>query len=173
MQDWFEQSVQMLSPQRFHLHLTPKFSSILDADGNSIGDYKFFNKPYGLRHWMEHLELLRFNKDTLQFPEAVQSDVIFLIDPDMILLRPHYSGLFKSRDDAVRTGTTATQTGGCGRPGPSLCASLWLWDAVVTPRFGKYSRERHTSGRLDTTGRSSLLPRRATLFGRNDRHASL
>lgn len=88
MQDWFEQSVQVLSPQRFHLHLTPKFSSILDVEGNPIGDYKFFNKPYGLRHWMENSELLRFNKDTLHFPEAVHSDVIILIDPDMILLRP-------------------------------------------------------------------------------------
>jgi len=33
---------------RFLVHLTPHFST----DGDSGKDYKFYNKPYGLRHWL-------------------------------------------------------------------------------------------------------------------------
>lgn len=97
MRKWFQQSVQVLST-RFHLHLTPKFSTILDDQGNILGDYKFFNKPFGLKHWMEHFDLLRFNPDTRHFPQAVHSDVVILIDPDMILLRPLTSDFSNPRE---------------------------------------------------------------------------
>jgi hypothetical protein len=40
----------------------------------------YFNKPFGVRHWMEHV---------LGFPHADDKDaIIILIDPDMILLKP-------------------------------------------------------------------------------------
>lgn len=63
---------------RFHLHLTPDYS--LAAGGDE--EYKFFNKPFGLRHWMEH---------GLGFPDSLpqfQSTVLVILDPDEILLRP-------------------------------------------------------------------------------------
>lgn len=58
---------------RFLVHLTPHFST----DGESGKDYKFYNKPYGLRHWLAHAE-----------PPLGEDAVVALIDPDFIFLRP-------------------------------------------------------------------------------------
>jgi len=74
----FREAIAPLAPGRFYLHLTPDF-------GNSLlpnVTYKFFNKPWGLRHWMNHGLHYPKNKGHLD-------DVIFIIlDPDQILLRP-------------------------------------------------------------------------------------
>jgi hypothetical protein len=78
MNDWFHEHIQGMS-SRFHLHLTPKFSSVKDSHGKPIGDYKFFNKPFGLKHWMEHAEHMSMSQS---------DDIVILIDPDMLLLRP-------------------------------------------------------------------------------------
>ena len=56
---------------RFLVHLTPHFST----DGDSGKDYKFYNKPYGLRHWLARADL-------------GDDAVVALIDPDFIFLRP-------------------------------------------------------------------------------------
>jgi len=103
MKEWFARDVQFLS-SRFHLQLTPKFSSILDSEGKSLGDYKFFNKPMGLKYWMEHSPLLRFNARTTHFPEAVHNDVVILIDPDMALLRPLTADFSNPRETLVGAG---------------------------------------------------------------------
>lgn len=100
MQDWFDADVQFMS-QRFHLQLTPPFSAVLDSAGKSVGDYKFFNKPFGLKYWMEHSDLLRFNAKTSHFPERVHSDVVILIDPDMALLRPLTADFRDARETVV------------------------------------------------------------------------
>jgi hypothetical protein len=42
------------------------------------------NKPYGFRHWME--QALRMN-ETDHSPD-VEDGIVFLLDPDMVLLRP-------------------------------------------------------------------------------------
>lgn len=80
LQQQFAQQIQTMSPEHFHLHITPDFSR---AAGNTNKPYKFFNKPLGLRHWMEH---------KLGFPDNEQAaehqDAIFVImDPDQIILR--------------------------------------------------------------------------------------
>jgi peptidyl serine alpha-galactosyltransferase len=73
MRDFHYHYVESISP-RFKTHFTPSYS---DIDGDH---FPYFNKPFGLRHWMEH---------ALGFPHADDDDaVIILIDPDMILLRP-------------------------------------------------------------------------------------
>ena len=43
---------------RYRIHFTPHFSGVRDeVTGEVKGDYKFFNKPYGLRHFLEHGDL--------------------------------------------------------------------------------------------------------------------
>jgi hypothetical protein len=103
MQKWFNDDVQFLS-SRFHLQLTPKFSTLLDENGNPIGDYKFFNKPYGLKYWLENSELLQFDPTTKHFPDSVHNDVVILIDPDMALLRPITSDFSDPRETVIGKG---------------------------------------------------------------------
>ena len=57
----------------FKVHFTPDFSQVKDEQKKK---YKFFNKPFGLLHWMEH------SKEDLN-----EHDIIFLIDPDQVLTR--------------------------------------------------------------------------------------
>jgi len=76
-QEFFNQYIQPMRPQDFFIHFTPDFSRVQKSDG---APYKYMNKPYGLRHWMEGY-LNMTNK-------AAENDIIILMDPDMILLRP-------------------------------------------------------------------------------------
>lgn len=71
----FQEQIGIMSP-RFHLHITPEFSNIKPGV-----NFKYFNKPFGLRHWMEHV--LGYPKNT-----AHDDAVIMLLDPDQIVLRP-------------------------------------------------------------------------------------
>ena len=67
------EQIEVLSAN-FKLHITPDF--------NFSGDTKYFNKPFGIRHWMEN---------ALGYPEgATEHDdaIIMILDPDMMLLRP-------------------------------------------------------------------------------------
>jgi len=75
----FRDQIQTMLPvgdDRFHLHLTPDFSKTAGYD------YKFFNKPFGLTHWMKH---------GLGFPDTLRDykdTIIIVLDPDQFLLRP-------------------------------------------------------------------------------------
>ena len=67
---------------QFHLHTTPDFS--FEARNQTQGKkYKFFNKPFGMRHWMTH---------SLGFPihtsEEWDKTIVVLMDPDQFLMRP-------------------------------------------------------------------------------------
>ena len=44
-------------------------------------NYKYYNKPFGVRHWLEH---------GLKYKESTENEdvIISILDPDMILLRP-------------------------------------------------------------------------------------
>ncbi|KAH8046124.1 hypothetical protein JL722_13845 [Aureococcus anophagefferens] len=64
---------------RFLVHLTPHFST----DGDSGKDYKFYNKPYGLRHWLG-----AGKGHWLARADLGDDAVVALIDPDFIFLRP-------------------------------------------------------------------------------------
>lgn len=93
IQEWFDTHVQPLS-SRFHLHLTPNFSGVKDEQtGQVVGDYKFFNKPLGLKHWLEnaaHFDL-----------HTQQDDVVILIDPDMVLMRPITGDFSEERETVI------------------------------------------------------------------------
>jgi peptidyl serine alpha-galactosyltransferase len=72
------------------LHLTPDYSTIPKKLKNK---FKYFNKPYGVRHWMEH---------ALGYPDnhALHDDsIIILLDPDQILLRP-FTGDFSNSSES-------------------------------------------------------------------------
>lgn len=88
MQDWFHDHIQGMS-SRFHLHLTPRFSGVRNEHGDIVGDYKFFNKPFGLQHWMEHAEHMSLQQS---------DDIVILVDPDMLLLRPLTGDFSQDRD---------------------------------------------------------------------------
>jgi len=91
MQRWFQKHIQGMS-SRFHLHITPHFSGVKDEDGKVVGDYKFFNKPFGLKHWMEHAEQLSLHQT---------DDIVILIDPDMVLIRPLTGDFSNDRDTII------------------------------------------------------------------------
>jgi hypothetical protein len=89
-QTFFDKYIRPLAPDQFFLHMTPDFSRIALAEGKH--SYKYMNKPYGLKHWMEHslgmvgnLQNVT-NSNTRVF--VSEDDIVFLMDPDMILLRP-------------------------------------------------------------------------------------
>mmetsp|Transcript_3649 Transcript_3649/g.7842 ORF Transcript_3649/g.7842 Transcript_3649/m.7842 type:complete len:533 (+) Transcript_3649:3-1601(+) len=78
-QTFFDNYIKPMRPNDFFIHFTPDYSRIQKSDG---APYKYMNKPYGLRHWME---------DYLKLPQssaAIDDDIVVLMDPDMILLRP-------------------------------------------------------------------------------------
>lgn len=79
LQRIFEDEIESMKPGYHHLHLTPDFSTIPKKVPKP---FKYFNKPYGVRHWMQH---------ALGYPdnhEMHDDSVIVLIDPDQIMLRP-------------------------------------------------------------------------------------
>jgi hypothetical protein len=57
----------------YHVHFTPDFKT----DPKTKAKYDFYNKPYGLQHWLKYAN-----------PPVKENAVVILIDPDMILLRP-------------------------------------------------------------------------------------
>lgn len=78
LEDFHKQHISTMST-RFHLHLTPDYSRVRKAEGKY--PYKYMNKPFGLRHWMENV---------LGYPTSTAHDdaIIMLMDPDMILTKP-------------------------------------------------------------------------------------
>lgn len=59
--------------KKFFVHFTPDFK----RDPKTGESYDFYNKPFGIHHW------LRFAS-----PPLHSDTVVFLIDPDMLLLEP-------------------------------------------------------------------------------------
>jgi hypothetical protein len=100
IRQWHDEHIAILS-KRFGLHLTPHFSSVKDESGNKVGDYEFFNKPFGLLHWMEHGEHMGVDPDTLM--PFRHDTIIILLDPDQMLMKP-ITGTFQSSDTIFRGG---------------------------------------------------------------------
>ena len=61
-----------LFPQ-YTIHFTPDFKK----DSKTGHKYHFYNKPYGLYHWLTH-----------STPRLTNDTIIVLLDPDMVILRP-------------------------------------------------------------------------------------
>eukprot|EP00956_Cyclotella_meneghiniana_P038054 scaffold148286_cov20-Cyclotella_meneghiniana.AAC.1 len=79
-----EQQAQLLDFQKTHISkLSTKFSVHFTPDFSTVsGDsYKYYNKPFGLQHWLEHG--LKYTQD-----KTNEDVIVMILDPDMILLRP-------------------------------------------------------------------------------------
>lgn len=78
----FAEQIQTLpfGKNRFHLHLTPDYS------GTAGFDYKFFNKPFGLLHWMEHG--MGWSGNATSKNTIPKDTIVVVLDPDQFLLRP-------------------------------------------------------------------------------------
>ena len=97
----------------YHVHFTPNFK--LDSKTNK--EYDFYNKPYGVEHWLDHA-----------VPPVRDHTVVAIIDPDMILIRPLTAiikeenlkpyGIYAAADipDVVKRGVPAAQKYGLGAP---------------------------------------------------------
>ena len=57
----------------YHVHFTPDFKK----DEKTGKSYHFYNKPYGLQHWLQYAD-----------PPIPDHTIVALIDPDMVFLRP-------------------------------------------------------------------------------------
>jgi len=108
LNEWHEVHVAPLS-LRFGLHLTPEFSNVRDAEGKTVGTYEFFNKPFGLRHWMEYGEGMGIDRER-NLPLR-HDTIVALLDPDHMLVRP-ITGHFASPADVFRTGSMKEGSGG-------------------------------------------------------------
>jgi peptidyl serine alpha-galactosyltransferase len=97
--EFFTQHILTLADptiQTFQIHFTPSYGSVRLTEGKY--PYKYMNKPYGLRHWMETHLLLGWTEDNttitspysknIQQHEEFLDGIIILMDPDMVLLRP-------------------------------------------------------------------------------------
>ena len=73
---------------RFSILFTPKFSDIKDEEGKRTGDYKYFNKPFGVKYYLENSSDFGWNEETGEMTDVKDKAVVIIIDPDMILLRP-------------------------------------------------------------------------------------
>ncbi|KAL3902623.1 MAG: hypothetical protein SGILL_010761 [Bacillariaceae sp.] len=79
LHDIFADEIESMNPGKHHLHLTPDFSTV---PKKAKKPFKYFNKPFGVRHWFENV---------LGYPDNHQlhdDSVVILLDPDQILLRP-------------------------------------------------------------------------------------
>jgi len=74
---------------RFRIMFTPKFSDIKNEDGESTGgNYKYFNKPFGVKYYLEHSNDFGWDEGTGKMTTVKDKAVVIIIDPDMILMSP-------------------------------------------------------------------------------------
>jgi hypothetical protein len=82
-----EQIASLVDDGRFRIHFTPDYSKIKP----SAGYYKYFNKPFGVHHWLEH---------ELGFPDKASKEdrdaIVVLMDPDQIIMRPFTNNDFSN-----------------------------------------------------------------------------
>lgn len=104
---WHETRISNVMSDRYRIHFTPHFSGVKDEiTGEVKGDYKFFNKPFGLKHFLEYNDLLGLSSSTNTNAGEGQdddlmrnpNDIIILCDPDFALLRPLTDDFSNTRD---------------------------------------------------------------------------
>ncbi|KAL7570669.1 hypothetical protein ACA910_014942 [Epithemia clementina (nom. ined.)] len=135
VQTWFDQTIRQPMQNdvsEFHLHFTPDYGAVIPeqqarilqhtqqnlSTNNqrkkrpkqlTVHQYKYYNKPFGTKHWMEHAlgysftttktervanrnggknnNSIIYTTETLDNP-AHDDTIIILLDPDQIILRP-------------------------------------------------------------------------------------
>lgn len=93
MKKLHKEQIEIMSPRKnFHLHLTPDFSYV----HGGTKSYKYFNKPYGTKHWMQHALGYKKGED-----HSHDNDIVILMDPDQIILRS-FSNDFSQHPEAMK-----------------------------------------------------------------------
>jgi peptidyl serine alpha-galactosyltransferase len=82
IRDFHAKTIAVLNPN-FLLHLTPDYSKVIPGK-----DYKYFNKPFGMKHWLENAMGYNFDDFGLNENNPHNGDLIVLVDPDQMLMRP-------------------------------------------------------------------------------------
>eukprot|EP00980_Cylindrotheca_fusiformis_P021395 scaffold8259_cov143-Cylindrotheca_fusiformis.AAC.13 len=74
--------------RNFLIHFTPDFS-----DRRQFQVTKYWNKPFGVNHWLQNRFGFRFDteKGDVVEPTDYDDDIIILIDPDMLMLKPFHN----------------------------------------------------------------------------------
>jgi len=83
-----EEQISIMN-ERFHLHFTPEFGKI---EGRSWEVTKYWNKPFGVKHWLENKFGYRYEGDV---STPFDDDIIVLVDPDMLMQRPFLNDFSK------------------------------------------------------------------------------
>jgi len=94
--DWHETHVSEMMSPNFRIHFTPKYSNIKDHYETKGGKFSYFNKPFGLRHWFENSEEMGLESNKIKNSD----DIVILLDPDMMLLRP-ITGDFSNSTETI------------------------------------------------------------------------
>jgi hypothetical protein len=83
-----KEQFEVMNPN-FLIHFTPEFGKQLNDKGFNYQQTKYWNKPFGLRHWLQH----RFGyswdptgKDKSGLNTPYDDDIIILVDPDSTFL---------------------------------------------------------------------------------------
>jgi hypothetical protein len=78
MRELHEKQFSIMNPN-FLIHFTPEFGKQLK--GVSFQQTKYWNKPFGLKHWLEHRFGYRYEGD---ISTEHDDDIVVLVDPDML-----------------------------------------------------------------------------------------
>jgi hypothetical protein len=83
----FADQILPMAPDRFKIHFTPDYSKIKDT----TQPFVYFNKPFGMRHWMQN---------ALGFPDNPENEdaIVILMDPDQLILRPFTNNNFTNTE---------------------------------------------------------------------------
>jgi peptidyl serine alpha-galactosyltransferase len=89
LRSFFEEHIATMasaaSPGSFRIHFTPDYSNVKAGE-----HYPYFNKPFGVRHWMENVLGYRNDAAAASPRNGNEHDntIVVLLDPDELLLRP-------------------------------------------------------------------------------------
>lgn len=87
LQKQHDEQIKIMSSS-FHLHFAPEFGRNA-VPGVSYQKTKYWNKPFGMKHWMENQFGYHYNSNGEVEPNPeYDDDIVVLVDPDMLLQRP-------------------------------------------------------------------------------------
>jgi len=88
MRELHEKQFSVMSPN-FLIHFTPEYGRQLESEGVNYQKTKYWNKPFGLKHWMENRFGYVWDDDDSKITVPEYDDhIIVLVDPDMLMQKP-------------------------------------------------------------------------------------
>jgi len=95
MRELHEKQFSVMNPN-FLVHFTPEYGKQLKDQGIGYQKTKYWNKPFGLKHWMEHRFGYVWNDDDSKITVPEWDDhIIVLVDPDMLMQKPFVNDFSK------------------------------------------------------------------------------